>query len=106
MLGTAKEPFDQRTDQGQAFLCFSLVTTEYVKKGYDQAEHHEYHKIKVPEKLISEHSLYLAEGQSLFIEGRIQTTSFYDGQGIKRYSLEIIASKVDILSTIDIGVLK
>jgi single-strand DNA-binding protein len=106
LLGTAKEPFVQRTDHGQSFLCFSLVTTEYIKKGYQQVEHNEYHNIKVPEKLINENALYLEEGQSLFIEGKLQTTSFHDEQSIKRYVLEVIASKVDILSTIDINVLK
>jgi single-strand DNA-binding protein len=106
LLGTAKGPFLQNADKGQSFLCFNLVTTEYIKKGYQQTEHHEYHNIKVPEKLIAQDSLYLGEGQSLFIEGKIQTTSFYDNQKIKRYVLEIIATRVDILSTIDINVLK
>jgi single-strand DNA-binding protein len=106
LLGTAKEPFRQSAEKGQSFLCFNLVTTEYIKKGYDQTEHHEYHKIKVPEKLIAQDSLHLAEGQSLFIEGKIQTTSYHDEQRVKRYSLEIIATRVDILSTIDISVLK
>jgi single-strand DNA-binding protein len=106
LLGTAKEPFRETTDRGQTFLCFNLVTTEYVKKGYEQTEHHEYHQIKVPEKLITQDSLYLADGQSLFIEGKIQTSSYYDEQRVKRYSLEIVATRVDILSTIDINVLK
>lgn len=106
LLGTAKEPFKETIDRGQSFLCFNLVTTEYIKKGYEQTEHHEYHKIKVPEKLIAQDSLHLAEGQSLFIEGKIQTTSYYDEQRVKRYSLEIIATRIDILSTIDISVLK
>ncbi|RWY51046.1 single-stranded DNA-binding protein [Mucilaginibacter gilvus] len=106
LLGMAKEPFRQSAEEGHSFLCFNLVTTEYVRKGYEQTEHHEYHKIKVPEKLIAQDSLHLAEGQSLFIEGKIQTSSYYDEQRVKRYSLEVVATRVDILSTIDINVLK
>ncbi|MBD1367089.1 single-stranded DNA-binding protein [Mucilaginibacter sp. ZT4R22] len=106
LLGTAKGPFRETTDRGQDFLCFNLVTTEYIKKGYEQTEHHEYHKIRVPEKLIAQDSLHLAEGQSLFIEGKIQTASYYDEQRVKRYSLEVVANRIDILSTIDINVLK
>jgi single-strand DNA-binding protein len=106
LLGVAKEPFRKSTDKGQDFLCFNLVTTEYIRKGYEQLEHNEYHKIKVPERIITLDGLRLEEGQSLFVEGKIQTTSFYDEQRIKRYVLEIIATRVDILSSVDIGVLK
>lgn len=107
LLGTITEPFSQLNDKdGHAFLCFNLVTTEHIKKGSQQTEHYEYHKIKVPQKLLPQDGLQLAPGQSLFVEGKIQTTSFYDEQKIKRYNLEIVATRVDILSTIDIGLEK
>jgi single-strand DNA-binding protein len=107
LLGALQEPFAETTEQdGSSFLCFNLVTTEYLKKGYQQTEHHEYHKIKVPQKLIVQDNLRLAAGQWLFVEGRIHTTAYYDGQKIKRYNLEIVATRVDILSTIDSNALK
>jgi single-strand DNA-binding protein len=80
------------------FLCFTLVTNEVIKKGHDSVEHKEYHNIKIPEKLITQDALYLGLGQTLYIEGKIQTTSFIDEKSIKRYNLEIVANKIDVLS--------
>ncbi|AMR33791.1 hypothetical protein A0256_21305 [Mucilaginibacter sp. PAMC 26640] len=106
LMGTTSGPFLNVTDRNQEFLCFDLITTEYIKKGYDQIEHQEYHHIKASEKLITQESLSIVEGQTLYIEGKIQTTSFVDEQRIKRYRLEIIANRLDILSTIDAAVSK
>jgi single-strand DNA-binding protein len=72
------------------------VTNEVIKKGHDSVEHKEYHNIKIPEKLLTQDTLY--PGQTLYIEGKIQTTSFVDEKNIKRYNLEIVANKIDVLS--------
>jgi single-strand DNA-binding protein len=93
-----KEPhLNTFSDRGK-FLCFTLVTNEMIKKGNDNVEHNEYHNIKIPEKLINQEALYLAPGQTLYIEGKIQTTSFTDEMRIKRYNLEILANKVEIVN--------
>jgi single-strand DNA-binding protein len=93
-----KEPQLDTVNDKQKFLCLTLVTNEIIKKGHDNVEHKEYHSIKIPEKLIIQDTLYLGLGQTLYIEGKIQTTSFIDEKCIKRYNLEILANKIDILS--------
>lgn len=103
-MGAISGPATLSQDKNQTFLCFDLVTTEYIKKGYEQNEHHEYHHIKVTEKLVIQESLSILDGQTLYIEGKIQTTSFIDEQRIKRYRLEIIANRVEILSSVDVVV--
>ena len=40
---------------------------------------------------------YLKKGSQLFIEGKIQTNSFTDKNGVKRYSTEIIAEQMQML---------
>jgi single-strand DNA-binding protein len=42
---------------------------------------------------------YLAKGRQVFIEGRIQTRSYDDKEGQKRYITEIIANDVQFLSS-------
>jgi single-strand DNA-binding protein len=42
----------------------------------------------------------------LFIEGRISTTSYIDDQRIKRYNLDIVANKVDVLGMVDVSQIK
>ena len=95
-----QEPqLDMVTDK-QKFLCFTLVTNEVIKKGNENVEHKEYHSIKIPEKLITQDALDLGIGQTLYIEGKIQTTSFIDDKRIKRYNLEIVANKIDVLNPV------
>jgi single-strand DNA-binding protein len=94
----SQEPQLDTVADKQKFLCFTLVTNEVIKKGHDNVEHKEYHNIKIPEKLITQDTLYLGLGQTLYIEGKIQTTSFIDDKHIKRYNLEIVANKIDVLS--------
>ena len=40
---------------------------------------------------------YLKKGSQIFIEGKIQTNSFTDKNGVKRYSTEIIAEQMQML---------
>jgi len=42
---------------------------------------------------------YLAKGRQVYIEGRIQTRSYDDKEGQKRYITEVIANDVQFLSS-------
>jgi single-strand DNA-binding protein len=46
--------------------------------------------------------LHLEAGQTLFIEGKIHTTTTMDAQRIKRYDLEVVASKVELISMVPV----
>lgn len=41
---------------------------------------------------------YLAKGQQVYIEGRLQTRRWDDAEGVKHTSVEIVASEVMLLS--------
>nr|WP_067056301.1 single-stranded DNA-binding protein [Mucilaginibacter sp. L294] len=97
-------PFINKTDKTESYLCFTLVTNELIKKGVDNVGHNEYHKIKMPEKLLQQEGLNLEEGHTLFIEGKIHTTTIIDAERIKRYNLEIIVSKVELISIVPVAV--
>lgn len=88
----------------QKQLCFTLLTVENIKKGNDSIEHEEYHNIRIPEKIMLQDVLNLEVGQTIYIEGKIQTTSFVDEQHIKRYNLEIVANKVEVISQVPVAV--
>jgi len=40
---------------------------------------------------------YLAKGRQVYIEGRLQTRSYEDREGVKRYATEIVAQQVQFL---------
>jgi single-strand DNA-binding protein len=42
---------------------------------------------------------YLVKGKLIFIEGRIQTRSWEDKEGVKRYTTEIVASNMQMLDS-------
>jgi len=96
------DPFTNSTVKNQDYLNITLLTNELIKRGERSVEHNEYHKIKVPVKLLIPDYLQLEPGQLLYIEGKIQTRSYIDEQRIKRYDLEILASKVELISFVNV----
>lgn len=77
-------------------LCFSLITTETIKKGNENLEHIEHHNIKIPQGSPCE-NLLLKKGQLLHVTGKIKTKMMLDAQQVKHYRTEIIATDIQIL---------
>lgn len=101
LLGNiAKEPRVHDVNNQSEMLCFPLVTTEVIKKNGEDFELVEWHNIKMPKDVTSTYGNMLQKGQMLHIEGKIQTHSFYDEQQIKKYKLEIIVAKFQVLNTV------
>ena len=57
-------------------------------------ERTDWHSVTVWGKRGEALSKILAKGSSIFVEGRIQTSSYDDREGIKRYKTEIVAQNV------------
>jgi single-strand DNA-binding protein len=82
------------TPGGQAVLKLRLATNEsYLDKNNVRQERTEWHRITVWGRRAEALGKFLQKGDSLFIEGRLQTSS-YDKNGEKRYSTEVIATNI------------
>ncbi len=82
------------TPGGQAILKLRLATTEsYLDKSNTRQERTEWHRITIWGKRGEALAKFLSKGDRIFIEGRIQTSS-YEKNGEKRYSTDIIANNV------------
>jgi single-strand DNA-binding protein len=92
------DPFINSYVKDQSYVSVTLITNENIKRGDDNVEHTEYHKIKIPEKLLSQDRLQLQAGQVVFIEGKIHTSAIIDTGNIKRYNLEVIVNKLEVLN--------
>lgn len=93
-----KDPEVRFTGGGQAVANFSIATTEKWKtKEGTWEEKTEWHNIVVWGKLAELCREYLRKGRSAFVEGRLQTRSWQDKDGNKRYTTEIIAQNVQFL---------
>ena len=94
-----QNPELKHTATGTTVCNFTIATSEKWKdnSGNNQ-EKTEWHKIVVWSKLAENCAKYLVKGGQVYIEGKIQTRSYDDKTGQKRYITEINASKIDFLS--------
>ncbi len=82
------------TPGGQSILKLRLATTEsYLDRNNTRQERTDWHSVTVWGKRGEALAKILAKGSSLFIEGRIQTSS-YEKNGEKRYRTDIVANNI------------
>jgi single-strand DNA-binding protein len=95
-----KDPEVRYTPDGTMVTNFSMATDEYRKdKNGEKVQRTEWHRIVTFGKLAEICGNYLSKGKLVFVEGRIQTQSWEDKEGNKRYTTEIIASDMRMLDS-------
>ncbi len=93
-----QDPELRYTSNQKAVATLNVATTEsWVRDGQKQ-EHTEWHRIIVWDKQAENCAKYLSKGRPVYVEGRLQTRTWDDKNGQKRYSTEVIASTVQFLS--------
>jgi single-strand DNA-binding protein len=86
------------TPGGAAVATLSLATTEVYKDKEDQRqEKTEWHRVVLWGKTAETLSEYLRKGKQIYVEGRLQTRSWDDKEGKKRYTTEIRGDRVVLL---------
>lgn len=94
-----KDPEVRYTPSGAMVTSFSLATDEsYKDKSGTKQKKTEWHNIVTFGKLAEICGNYLEKGKLVFIRGKIQTQSWEDKDGNKKYKTEIIADEMKILS--------
>jgi single-strand DNA-binding protein len=92
------DPEVRYTPSGKAVANFSLATTErFTNKEGEKEERTEWHKIVAWARLGEICGEYLTKGSQVYIEGRLQTRSWEDRDGNKRYTTEIVAQAMQML---------
>jgi single-strand DNA-binding protein len=82
------------TPGGQSILKLRLATTEsYLDRNNTRQERTDWHSVTVWGKRGEALGKILAKGSSIFVEGRIQTSS-YEKNGEKRYRTDIVANNI------------
>lgn len=94
-----KDPEVRYTAGGQAVANFPLATTEVgSNKEGTKKEYTEWHRIVAWGRLAEICGEYLSKGKSVYIEGSIRTRSWDDKEGNKRWTTEVVARTMQILS--------
>jgi single-strand DNA-binding protein len=87
-----RDPELKALPSGVNVASFSLATNRtYKDKDGNKQESVDYHNIVVFGKQAENVGKYMSKGSSILIEGRMQTRSWEDKDGVKRYRTEIIA---------------
>ncbi|MBW1893359.1 MAG: single-stranded DNA-binding protein [Deltaproteobacteria bacterium] len=95
-----KDPEVRYTQDGRAVAQFSIATSEEWKDKNtgEKREKTEWHRVVAFGRLGEICGEYLSKGRQVYIEGRLQTSS-YEKDGVTRYSTDIITDKMQMLGS-------
>ena len=95
-----KDPEVRAIPSGAKVANFSIATSEnYTDKNGQKVEKTEWHNIVMWRGLAEIAEKYLRKGSQIYIEGRLQTRTWDDQNGQKRYTTEIIADQMQMLGS-------
>jgi single-stranded DNA-binding protein len=77
-------------------LCFTLTTTEEIKKGEKILEHIEMHHVIIPAEVAGDAAAM--QGKWAYIQGKIQTRVVFE-DGVKLYRTEIWSTNIELLKS-------
>lgn len=94
-----RDPELRSTSSGQSVANLGLATNRVWKDPAtgERKEAAEFHNIVVWRRLAEIAGQYLRKGSKIFIEGRLQTRSWQDQSGNKKYMTEIVAENMQML---------
>ena len=103
LLGNVgKEPEVRYVDQGVCVAQVRLATSERayrLQDGTEVPERTEWHNIILWRKQAEIVEKYVHKGDQIYIEGKIQSRSYEDKQGITRYVTEIWADDLKLFGS-------
>lgn len=93
-----RDPELRYTQGGSAVAQLSVATTRtYTNRNNERVDETEWHRVVVWGKQAEFCNQYLTKGRQVYVEGRLQTRSWDDKDGNKRYSTEVVADTVQFL---------
>ena len=79
---------------------FSLATSEsWTDRNGERQERTEWHRLVLWRKLAEIAGQYLKKGSKLYVEGKLQTRSWDDQSGQKRYTTEVVVNDMQMLDS-------
>ena len=90
------DPQLRQMENGTEIATFSVATSEKWKdKNGEKQSKTEWHKIVAFGKVAEIIGKYLAKGSKVYIEGKLQTRSWEDDAGHRKYTTEIVMNGFD-----------
>ena len=95
------DPEVRYTPDGVPVANFSLATSESWndRNTGERQERTEWHRLVLWRKLAEIAGQYLKKGAKIYVEGKLQTRSWDDQSGQKRYTTEIVVNDMQMLDS-------
>jgi single-strand DNA-binding protein len=94
------DPEMKTISTGNTVARLSVATSDqWTDKEGQKQERTEWHRVVVWGKLAELCGKYLSKGRQVYVEGRLQTRSWEDPQGGKKYTTEVVAQTVQFLNS-------
>ena len=99
LLGyVGKDPEIRHMDNNLVMARFTMATNErWINKDGNKTERTEWHNIVMWRSLAETAEKYVHKGSLLYIEGKIQSRTYDDKDGIKRYTIDIVADTMQLI---------
>jgi single-strand DNA-binding protein len=95
-----KDPEMRYTASGTAVANFSMATNHFTKdQSGNNSDTTEWHQVVAFGRTAEVASEYLNKGKLVYIEGRLQTRSWDDQNGQKRYKTEVVCTNLQLLGS-------
>ena len=93
-----KDPEVKVLENGVRVANFPLATTEIYKKDGNRLEQTEWHNIVLWRGLAEVTEKIVRKGATVYIEGKLRSRTWEDKDHVKRYSVEVVADTLTVLS--------
>lgn len=95
-----RDPETRYMPNGDAVTNIAIATTEKWKDKNtgEKKEAVEWHRVTFYRQLAEIAGKYLKKGSSVYLEGKLQTRKWTDKEGVERFTTEIIADTMQMLS--------
>lgn len=95
-----KDPEGRKMTNGESVTNVTLATSENWKdKSGVKQEKTEWHNLVFYRRLAEIAGQYLKKGSQIYVEGKLQTRKWQDKEGKDRFTTEIVANEMTMLSS-------
>ncbi len=95
-----KDPDMRYAPSGTAIANFNMATNQSTKdKDGNFTDHTDWHRVVAFGRTAEVAGEYLVKGKLVYIEGRLQTRSWEDKNGQKKYTTEVVCSNMQLLGS-------
>ena len=92
------DPEVRFTPSGVQVVSLTLATSEsWNDKNGERQERTEWHRLVLWRKLAEIADQFLKKGSKIYVEGKLQTHSWDDQKGQKRYVTEVVVNNIEML---------